>query len=165
MYRVGNKRRLIKSSGFTLIELVITVSIIALTLAFSGPSLARYAKSQQIKHVAKEVYANLQLCRMTAIKENNDVNVSLDLTAGNASMTMTRSGGTVPVLQTMNFVQDVPNIDFDSSRDGSITFQPNGRIGAGQNQTISVVSLNPTIVTQYDVVINNLGRVRFARIQ
>ncbi len=71
-----------EKSGFTYIELMIAVSIMALTLAFSGPALERYAARNKTKAAAREIYTLLQKARILAIKE--DATISADFTEAGA---------------------------------------------------------------------------------
>lgn len=158
-------KRSLYHSGFTYIELVIALSIVALTLAFAGPSLDQYSKTQKISNTAREIYTNLQLARMTAIKENKSVVATLTLTQGASSMTLTDSSGAV--IPEVKFYQETPDINLASNVSGpaatTVTYTPMGTVPPSDTQTITVSHNDPAILTTYDVVINASGGVRIAK--
>lgn len=152
--------RVRRDSGFTLMELVITVSIIALALAFAGPSLQQYVKSQNVKGTAKRIYSNLQLARLTAIRENRSIRVTLTATAGAETMSIEGNDANDPV---------VPPVNFYSSPDSRgvrltvpnpiIVFRPSGAL-QGFGQTFTVFHENPEIDKEYAITINAAGGFR-----
>ncbi len=145
-------------SGFTFIELVIAVSIIALTLAFAGPSMEEFSKISRTKGAAREIYNLLQQARLTAIDTNNDVVVTITPDGVNGS-----EGGRV------------------QSPAGTAVFEPGGRneyrgvyiggsaeftttlkaAGTADPCTIRVKHDDPDI--EYDVVVNGGGAVRLQK--
>jgi len=145
--------------GYTLIEILIAFSIMALTLAFAGPKFEEYTKSQQVKNTARQIYANLQTARLTAVKEN--VNVTAAINSDSPSMTVTRSSDGSDVIPAVNFLQDSPNIIINSNGPEAIDFNPIGTIGPVQNQTIEISY--PDVDTKYSVIIWINGRVRFQK--
>ncbi len=152
--------------GFTLIELVIAISIVAITLAISGPALDQYTKTQRVKNVAREIYTNLQLARMTAIKENNDITATFVL-QGPASMNLTREDNT-DVIPGVSFYKDSPKITLKSTRQvanggGVITFTSTGTLDGKSSQTISVLYGDPDLTTIYKVVVGSTGGIRFEK--
>ncbi|HEV7619871.1 MAG TPA: GspH/FimT family pseudopilin [Burkholderiaceae bacterium] len=63
------------AAGFTLIELMVTVSIVAILAVIAGPSLSSLIATQRIKAVAADLYVALSKARSEALKRN--VNVKL----------------------------------------------------------------------------------------
>jgi type IV fimbrial biogenesis protein FimT len=53
--------------GFTLIELMITLTVIGITLAFSVPNFVAYGASQNLVGSADNIAAQLRLAREKAI--------------------------------------------------------------------------------------------------
>jgi len=64
--------------GYTLIELVITMSIVALTLLFSAPSIADWAPYYRMKGDASTLAGILTTARFESVKRNQNVVVSFN---------------------------------------------------------------------------------------
>lgn len=68
-----------RQAGFTLIEMVVVLAILALALAIALPWSRKSAEAGRIESVATEVSAYLRLARTRAIASNDEVTVGLDL--------------------------------------------------------------------------------------
>jgi prepilin-type N-terminal cleavage/methylation domain-containing protein len=64
-------RNLTDKRGFTLIELIITISIFAIMMAIAIPSFLTYRPTMKIKGAARDIASALQFARMKAVSENN----------------------------------------------------------------------------------------------
>lgn len=68
--------------GFTLVELMVTVAILAIVLAIAVPSFQGLIRDQQATTVANEVVSAIALARSEAIKRNRNVTVCRRNAAG-----------------------------------------------------------------------------------
>ncbi|MDR2000811.1 MAG: GspH/FimT family pseudopilin [Zoogloeaceae bacterium] len=66
-----------KSGGFTLIELVITITVLAIALMIGLPSFQDWIRNAQIRTAAESIKNGLQMARLEAIKSNTPVIFSL----------------------------------------------------------------------------------------
>lgn len=62
-------------TGFTLVEIMVTLVVIAIAAALSAPSILAMAPNMALKSAARDLYSKLQEAKMLAIKENNSVSV------------------------------------------------------------------------------------------
>ncbi|KFN51574.1 hypothetical protein N790_04555 [Arenimonas malthae CC-JY-1] len=62
-----------RPAGFTLLELVITVAVLAIALGIAIPSFQGITNRNRLTSVANEVVAAMQLTRMEAIRRNQRV--------------------------------------------------------------------------------------------
>lgn len=63
------------SKGFSLIELMSVVSIIAILTVFAVPQITRMVPNFELRSLAYDVLANAQKARATAVRENRNVGV------------------------------------------------------------------------------------------
>ena len=66
-------------AGFSLVELMIVMSLFVVLAAIAVPASTTWLASYRLKVGASEVYAALQLARSTALKENADVVIWFDV--------------------------------------------------------------------------------------
>ncbi|NOY53826.1 MAG: prepilin-type N-terminal cleavage/methylation domain-containing protein [Deltaproteobacteria bacterium] len=91
-----------EQEGYTLIELVITLSIVALTLLFSAPSIADWAPYYRMKGDATTIAGMLTNARFEAVKRGQNVTVTFDPSAETVTVS---AGGTT--LNTYTLSQSV----------------------------------------------------------
>ena len=66
-----------RSGGFTLIELMVTLAVLALLLMVGLPSFATWLQNTQIRTAAEGMQAGLQLARAEALRRNASVRFQL----------------------------------------------------------------------------------------
>ena len=69
--------------GFTLVELLVAMALIAILLCLAVPSFSDWLENSRLKQSARDVLNAFQTARLEAIKHNTFV--SLDFTAGASS--------------------------------------------------------------------------------
>ena len=65
--------------GFTLIETLIVVAIIAIVSAIAIPTFTLWFPNYRLKSAAQDLYSNLQLAKMEAVKGNTSMRVVFDV--------------------------------------------------------------------------------------
>jgi len=68
----------IYNNGFTLLESMIVICIFGILMAIAIPSFSVMLPNYRLKSAAQDMYSNLQLAKMTAIKENSYVSVTFN---------------------------------------------------------------------------------------
>lgn len=66
--------------GFTLIELAITLAVVALVVALGAPSFAAWIQNTQIRNAGETMLAGIKLARAEALKRNSPVLFQLTTT-------------------------------------------------------------------------------------
>jgi prepilin-type N-terminal cleavage/methylation domain-containing protein len=69
-------------SGFTVIELVVTMAIFATLALITIPSYMSWMPSYQLKGAARDIYSNLQLAKLEAIKRNSVTGSAVTIDTG-----------------------------------------------------------------------------------
>lgn len=65
-----------KKAGFTLTEIVIVIAVLGLLAAVGVPSYLRYLPKYRLRSAARDLYSNLHLAKMAAIKTNQKSRVN-----------------------------------------------------------------------------------------
>lgn len=111
-----------RQRGFTLLELLVTMTVMIIMVGIAVPSFKTFTATQRVKSAAYDVVAALLLARSEAVKRNRSVTISpitgTDWTTGWS----VKDGGTV--LDQKNAVSDLTI----AGPAASIGFQSNGRI-------------------------------------
>jgi len=167
-----------KLSGFTLIEMMVAIAIVAILIALAVPSFGTMIERSRLKALAETVYANLQFAKSEALKGQQS-------NAGNVRVTFKRDGtpqclGMIrgasdcdcleSVTTETDFCQidgaekrvlitdaDFPGAEISGAGDTSITFD--SIRGTATNATITLSS-STTSTMQLNVVVSTLGRIR-----
>jgi prepilin-type N-terminal cleavage/methylation domain-containing protein len=71
-------------AGFTLVEVIITLVVIAIAAALASPAFLAMAPEMQLRGAAQDLYSSTQEAKILAIKENR----SVTLTYGSAGYTL-----------------------------------------------------------------------------
>ena len=66
------KVQIMKKNGFTLIELLIAFIILGIATAIAIPGFSRWMPSYRLKSATRDLYSNMQLAKMGAVKNNAD---------------------------------------------------------------------------------------------
>ncbi len=69
-------------AGFTLIELMVTITILAVLLFIALPNFAVWMQNTQIRTAGEAVLNGMQLARAEAIRRNANVELRMDLSSG-----------------------------------------------------------------------------------
>lgn len=101
----------IKSSGFSLVELMVVVAIAAILLAVAAPSLQSIILKNRVQSVASDFQSALATARGEAIKRGGDARVTVVANSKIAGSPDWTSGFTVFLDTTSNANGDAPTAD------------------------------------------------------
>jgi type II secretion system protein H len=99
------------NQGFTMIELLIVISLIAIVGAIAVPSFIDYMPKYRLKSAAQDLYSNVQIAKLTAVKRHRQTAIQFS-----------SSGYTIFVDENADFIKDagedvVVDIDWDKYTD------------------------------------------------
>jgi type IV fimbrial biogenesis protein FimT len=122
--------------GFTLIELVVVIAIVAILSAVAAPSFRNLIAAQRVRSAASAITESLWLARSEAIKRNASVSFTL------SSSTMSNGWQIVDGATVLHRQDGAPAVAL-ASGGGTITFNPYGRLTAGSGDIgLAIASAN-----------------------
>lgn len=73
-----------KTAGFTLVELMVTLAVMAVLVTLAAPSYNSFIRNQRVKTAAFDLMSSINFARSEAIKRNGDVGINAtgDWTSG-----------------------------------------------------------------------------------
>lgn len=150
---IGKARQL----GFTLIELMVTVAIIAILAAMAYPSFTDMIARNRLKGAAEGLFGDLQFAKSEAIKSNETVTVTfLNIGAANWSYSITRPGSPDP-LKVMK-AADAQDVTLSAKTNGAtLAFNPL-RGTVTNSSTVTFQRTSDTAQTM-SVVVSDLGGI------
>ena len=113
----SGKRR--ATAGFTMVELLTVVSILAVILAVAAPSFREFLAGQQARGLSYDLTGDLMLARNEALKRNGSVTISRGGARWDQGWTVAAvSGGETlsrrnPTAQAVTIIGAPPTITFD----------------------------------------------------
>lgn len=132
-HRVAGRWR--QNHGFTLTELVVTVSIAAILLAIGIPSFRSFILGQTVKTASYDLAYSINLARSEAIKRNNDV-VITEADGGwqNGWTVATTAGGTTTTLSRQTAYANITVTNAASN----LTYNNNGRLSGSTTTAFEI---------------------------
>ena len=93
-----NVNKAARSSGFTLVEMMIVIGVLGILMAIALPNFSQWIASERVRGAANDLYSGLMMARSEAMKRNVQVDVtrtSGSSTDWSAGWSVKLTGGTV----------------------------------------------------------------------
>lgn len=133
--------------GFTLVEVMIVCSIIAIMSMVVAPALVQWNARYQMRQATTELAGSISLARMAALNRNAAVTVTLAMVAGKVNVAF---GGVFPPVTMPDKITGVTG--------GPLQFTQRGLLSATANQTVTLTSNQGST---YSVVVTPAGKVNW----
>jgi type IV fimbrial biogenesis protein FimT len=145
-----------RTRGFTLIEVMTVVAMLAVVAALAAPSFRAISGTMNAKSAAFDLIADLATARSEAIKLNQQTTLAAVGGDWAQGWRVTDAGGTV--------LRERPALSYAVSVSGAstVTFRPNGRLSADTTDALTKWDIASSIsgVTPRCVVITPTGAAR-----
>lgn len=140
-----------RARGFTLVEVMVTITILGIITAFALPSLTEFVRDQRVKGATQDVFATLLYARSEAIKRAADVNVNPVTTDWAGGWTVAAGGTNLKVQSSIS------GVAISGAASGALVYRRDGRL-SGSVPIFVVSSPQSTRVTARCVRIDPSGR-------
>jgi type IV fimbrial biogenesis protein FimT len=138
--------------GFTAVELVISIAIVAILLGVGAPALRDLIASQRVRSAANDLYTDLTFARSEAIKRNAQVRVVRDSASWSEGWIVMSAGTALRAKSGMS------NVSFAGAVGDNVTYNGDGRTTLGAATSFNFSSTVGTAVRMRCVVITPSGR-------
>ena len=112
-----------RQSGISMIEVMITIAIVAILAAVAMPGMTSLIASQRLKAASSDIHTSLLLARSEAIKRNTDIEVNPSANGWAGGWTVERADGEG---EPMEVHGAFPSITI--SGPNTLTYTGNGRL-------------------------------------
>ena len=146
----------VEEGGFTLVEMLIALTIIAVTMAIGASALRAYYETTISRRAASVIAGDIAVTRSAAIKLRR--NVSLVANEDSLSYVIRSDSGTVLYpRRSFDLGSELPLNSLDVQLDGdSMTFNPRGILISGGTRRIDVARSSRGMRVEFNI----LGRAR-----
>lgn len=128
---------MLKQRGFTLTELLITVTVLAVGASLVAPGAAQMIAKRNVQSAAQSILDGLTQARVEAMRRNASVRFSLRADGIGWTVTQVSSGESLRAFSSSNW-SDLQLASVDSAN--SVTFLPTGLLQSGTQLSQVTVS-------------------------
>jgi general secretion pathway protein H len=121
-------------AGFTLIEMLVVLTILAVTMTFAGPLLSGGSQGTRLQLAANELASAVRLTRSAAITRNTETSLTIDVDKRSFASTVVNKRLFAPEIEAkVRFAGDIGA----AASDGAFRFFPDGS-STGGDVTLSL---------------------------
>jgi type IV fimbrial biogenesis protein FimT len=145
----GKKRA--PMAGFTIIEALVTVMILAILATIAAPNMTAFILSTRVRGAATDLYSSLIFARSEAIKRNANIDI--------VPISAWQGGWQVKAGATVLTQQDAYPTNLSiAGPAGTITYQRDGRLSGNATATFTITAPSNTTVKTKTVSVDLGGR-------
>ena len=140
------------SAGFTLIELMVTIAVMAIIVSIAAPNISTQLANQRVKSTTATLANALKEAKAESIIRRQDISFTYDNDGANAGTIKTAQGTT----NIANYTYDDKITISDSATKTKITFSPSKRV---DNENTYTICDTNTAATPRQVSISKLANI------
>ena len=127
-------------AGFSLIEVLIVIAIIAIGTLLASPNYIRWNNQHQLRQAVTELQTQLALARMAAMNRSTAIRVTLAASGSRVTISITDETSGSVVIRPTTFMAAVTNVSGGPIVFSSLGVRTSGTMGLPQNVTLSNTS-------------------------
>jgi len=142
-------------SGFTLIELMVTIAVLAIIVSIAAPSISTQLANQRVKSTASIIENALKEAKAESIIRRQNVSVIYDASATPKSVTLQTNGNNISSYT----VSASSTISITPTTATTVVFQPNKLIAGDDEILYSICDSGSTNETLGQVRVNKIANI------
>lgn len=143
------------SSGFTLIELMITIAVLAIIVSIAAPSISTQLADQRVKSTASVIENALKEAKAESIVRRQDISVVYDASATPKSITLQANAISISSYN----ISEQSTISITPTTATTVVFQPNKLIAGDDEILYSVCDSGSSNETLGQVRVNKIANI------
>ncbi|MBN6493271.1 pilus assembly FimT family protein [Acinetobacter pittii] len=150
-------RGITPQDGFTLVELMVTIAVMAIIAMMAAPSMSNLLESKRLDENQRDLINTLSESKSQAILGRQDVSINLNSTASNTPTSFNWKAASNSTLELKNIAADGTQ---SSSTATTLTFNANGVVTNITQDTLLSIC-NSKINKKKNFVLTKLGTLIF----
>ena len=149
------QKRQMTSSGFTLIELMVTIAVLAIIVSIAAPNISTQLANQRVKSTVSLIENALKEAKAESVIRRQDIRVIYNRSITPSTITIENP---TAILNTYN-INDKSTINIIPSTVNTVTFRPN-RVISGDNEIVySICDSGSSSETLGQVRVNKITNI------
>ncbi|WP_227514097.1 GspH/FimT family pseudopilin [Psychrobacter sp. P11G5] len=145
------------SAGFTLIELMVTIAVLAIIVSIAAPNISNQLANQRVKSTASTIENALKEAKAESIIRRQNITVLYNANAN--PKTVTVLDGSNPLSTYNVHSQSIVNQIIVPASVTAVTFQPNKVMFGGANVTYTICDSASTNETPRQVSLSSIANI------
>ena len=142
------QRLQVSSSGFTLIELMVTIAVLAIIVSIAAPNISTQLANQRVKSTTATLANALKEAKVESILRRQDVNFSYNNNGTNA--------GSIDIVNISSYRYSAKSTIKDSESKSTISFDSNKHVDTAITYTICDIN---TTASPRQVSVSKLANI------
>lgn len=144
----------ITSSGFTLIELMVTIAVLAIIVSIAAPNISTQLASQRIKSTTSVIENALKEAKAESIIRRQNVSVVYDASATPKNITLQANGTSISSYN----ISEQSTISITPTTATTVIFQPN-KVIANDGAIYTICDTSSSNATPRQVSVNKITNI------
>lgn len=143
--RWGVLMRSYRQRGFSIIEMAITLAVVAIVLTAGVPSFATWLRNLQIRSAAEAVLNGIQVAKMEAVRRNTTVGITFESSSGwtvGCNVVTSTCPGVIQQRPSENGTQNTGLVATNLNSGAPLVFDGSGRVSSGLTAATSPLLLD-----------------------
>ena len=147
-------------NGFTLVELMIVVFLLALISAIGGLVLHNYTLNRNLRTAARDIASDFAIFKERAVSENNTYQIVFDVAGSNYTIQTVTGVPPAVTKRPSSFGSDIRIISatFGAGASQTVIFSPRGTVSPLGNAVLDGVVLQNSRNSRATITVNLTGR-------